>query len=70
MKEKSGTISIVVVTIAALNGLFLFGNGLFMLVAPLAWYYFVPGVTHTGLIGVALTVWAWGKAQARPHATS
>jgi hypothetical protein len=144
MKEKSGTISIVVVTIAALNGLFLFGNGLFMLVAPLAWYYFVPGVTHTSpfnqhfirdigliqmflgaafgvamirpasrfvlwaaatswliahailhlwevavgicspstilrdfpavtlpaLIGIVLTTWAWGKAQARPHATS
>ncbi len=32
----------------ALNGLFLFANGLFMLVAPLAWYHFVPGVTHTG----------------------
>jgi len=33
---------------AALNGLFLFGNGLFMLVVPSAWYHFVPGVTHTG----------------------
>jgi len=38
----------VVVTLAALNGLFLFGNGLFMLLAPSAWYHFVPGVTHTG----------------------
>ena len=47
-KEKSGTIPIVVVTLAALNGAFLFGNGLFMLVVPLAWYHFVPGVTHTG----------------------
>ena len=34
--------------IVALNGLFLFGNGLFMLVVPLAWYHFVPGVIHTG----------------------
>jgi hypothetical protein len=48
MKEKSGTIPIVVVTLAAFNGVFLFGNGLFMLVVPLAWYHFVPGVTHTG----------------------
>ena len=37
-----------VVTMAALNGLFLFGNGLFMLLAPSTWYHFVPGVTHTG----------------------
>jgi hypothetical protein len=48
MKEKSGTIPIVVVTLAALNGAFLFENGLFMLVVPLPWYHFVPGVTHTG----------------------
>jgi hypothetical protein len=48
MKEKSGTIPIVVVTLAAFNGVFLFGNGLFMLVVPSAWYHFVPGVTHTG----------------------
>jgi len=46
--EKNRTIPIAVVTLAALNGLFLFGNGLFMLLAPSAWYYFVPGVTHTG----------------------
>ena len=48
MKEKSGTIPIVVVTLAALNGAFLFGNGLFMLLAPSAWYHFIPGVTDTG----------------------
>ena len=47
MKEKSGTIPKAVVTIATLNGLFLFGNGLFMLLAPSTWYYFMPGVTHT-----------------------
>ena len=46
--EKKRAASIVVFTMAALNGLFLFGNGLFMLVAPSAWYHFVPGVTHTG----------------------
>ena len=34
--------------VVALNGLFLLGNGLFMLVAPMTWYYFVPGVTDTG----------------------
>ncbi len=33
---------------AVFNGLFLTMNGLFMLVAPLAWYEFVPGVTDTG----------------------
>lgn len=48
MTAKNRTIPIVVVTLAALNGLFLFANGLFMLFAPLAWYHFVPGVTHTG----------------------
>jgi uncharacterized protein YjeT (DUF2065 family) len=37
----------VVFIMVALNGLFLFGNGLFMLVVPSAWYHFVPGVTHT-----------------------
>lgn len=35
-------------TLAALNGLFLFINGFFMLVAPLAWYNVIPGVTQTG----------------------
>ena len=38
----------VVLIMIALNGLFLFGNGLFMLVVPSVWYHFVPGVTHTG----------------------
>ena len=46
--EKNRATSIVVLIMAAFNGLFLFGNGLFMLVTPLAWYYFVPGVTNTG----------------------
>ena len=47
MTEKKRAASIVVFTMVALNGLFLFGNGLFMLVAPSAWYYLVPGVTQT-----------------------
>jgi uncharacterized protein YjeT (DUF2065 family) len=46
--EKNRTISKVLFIVVALNGLFLFGNGLFMLVAPSVWYHFVPGVTHTG----------------------
>jgi uncharacterized protein YjeT (DUF2065 family) len=46
--EKNRAASMVVLIMAALNGLFLFGNGLFMLVVPSAWYHFVPGVTHTG----------------------
>ena len=32
----------------AFNGIFLSVNGLFMLVAPLVWYEFVPGVSATG----------------------
>lgn len=35
-------------TMAGLNALFLFGNGLTMLVMPLTWYRMVPGVSHTG----------------------
>jgi hypothetical protein len=27
---------------------FLLGNGLLMLIAPLKWYFFIPGVTTTG----------------------
>jgi hypothetical protein len=46
--EKNRATSMVVFVMVALNGLFLFGNGLFMLVAPSAWYHFVPGVIHTG----------------------
>lgn len=47
MKESRAT-SMVVFIMVALDGLFLFGNGLFMLVVPSTWYHFVPGVTHTG----------------------
>jgi hypothetical protein len=32
----------------AFNGIFLSVNGLIMLIVPLAWYDFVPGVTDTG----------------------
>ena len=46
--EKNRATSMVLFIMVALNGLFLFGNGLFMLVVPSAWYHFVPGVTHTG----------------------
>jgi hypothetical protein len=48
MTEKNRATSMVVLIMVALNGLFLFGDGLFMLVVPSAWYHFVPGVTHTG----------------------
>ena len=37
-----------VLVMVAFNGLFLSANGLFMLVAPLAWYELVPGVIATG----------------------
>lgn len=36
------------VTDEGLNGLFLFGNGLFILVDPSAWYRLVPGVMQIG----------------------
>ncbi len=41
-------ILIVVFIMVAFNGILLSVNGLFMLVAPLVWYHFVPGVTDTG----------------------
>lgn len=37
-----------IVIMVAFNGTFLTANGLFMLIAPLAWYELVPGVTDTG----------------------
>ena len=46
--EKTRTISLVVRIMAAVNGGFLLANGLFMLTAPMTWYYLVPGVTDTG----------------------
>jgi hypothetical protein len=48
MKEDSRAVLIAVVGMVTFNGIFLSVNGLFMLVAPLAWYEFVPGVTDTG----------------------
>lgn len=48
MIAKRRLVSHVILALAALNGLFLLANGLFMLVAPSAWYHFVPGVTLTG----------------------
>jgi amidase len=41
MTATNRAISIVVFTLIAFNGLFLFGNGLFMLTVPRAWYYSV-----------------------------
>lgn len=38
----------VVLIMVASNGKFLSANGLFMLVAPMAWYDLVPGVIDTG----------------------
>jgi hypothetical protein len=40
--------SIAVFIAVAANGSFLSANGLFMLIAPAAWYELVPGVTDTG----------------------
>ena len=48
MTEGNRAMLIVVFIMVAFNGIFLSVNGLFMLVAPLAWYEFVPGVADTG----------------------
>jgi hypothetical protein len=48
MTEGSRAILIVVFVFAGLTGTLFFLNGLFMLVAPLAWYGFIPGVSDTG----------------------
>lgn len=39
---------ILILSMVAFNGILMLVNGLFMLIAPLTWYYFVPGVTDTG----------------------
>jgi hypothetical protein len=46
--EESYLMSTMVVVMVAFNGLLLSANGMFMLVAPEAWYHSVPGVTTTG----------------------
>src|SRR5207247_11341222 len=48
MTEGSRAILIVVVIMVAFTRVFLSVNGLFMFVAPLVWYEFIPGVTETG----------------------
>jgi hypothetical protein len=47
-RQGHSAVSIAIFAMVAFNGIFLAANGLFMLVAPLAWYEFVPGVTDTG----------------------
>lgn len=46
--EDRSYVSVAAFAMAAFNGLFLSVNGIVMLVAPLAWYESVPGVTDTG----------------------
>jgi hypothetical protein len=46
--EDNRAVLAAVLVLVAFNGLFLSANGMFMLVAPLAWYELVPGVTDTG----------------------
>lgn len=48
MNEDNRAVLAAVLMMVAFNGLFLSGNGIFMLVAPMAWYELVPGVTDTG----------------------
>jgi hypothetical protein len=47
VKDDRAVLTAVVAGVA-FNGLFLSANGVFMLVAPEAWYFAVPGVTDTG----------------------
>ena len=46
--EENRSLSTVILGVVAFYVLFLLANGVFMLVAPSAWYEFVPGVTQTG----------------------
>ncbi len=45
---ENRTVAAAVIAMVIFNGAFLSLNGLFMLIAPLAWYELVPGVTDTG----------------------
>lgn len=48
MKPRASLVSILLFLLVAFNTVFLFVNGMFMLIVPHAWYQFVPGVTDTG----------------------
>lgn len=48
MTATNSPVSRVILSLIAFNGLFLLGNGLFMLLGPAQWYYVVPGVKETG----------------------
>jgi hypothetical protein len=48
IQDDARAMTVAAFAMAALNAVFLSLNGLFMLVAPLTWYDFVPGVTDTG----------------------
>lgn len=48
LAQDNRAVMAAVYVMAAFNGIFLSANGLFMLVAPAAWYELVPGVTDTG----------------------
>lgn len=45
---ENRTVAATVVTMVVFNAGLLSLNGLFMIIAPLAWYELVPGVTDTG----------------------
>lgn len=46
--RENRAVAVAVITMALFNGAFLSLNGLFMIIAPQAWYELVPGVTDTG----------------------
>ncbi len=48
INENCYAVLFLILSMAAFNSLFLSANGTFMLLAPMSWYEFVPGVTDTG----------------------
>ena len=48
MTATNRPMSNLILALIAFNALALFGNGIFMLVAPERWYFLVPGVKETG----------------------
>ena len=48
MTATNRPMSNLILALIAFNALALFGNGVFMLIAPERWYFLVPGVKETG----------------------
>ncbi len=46
--DKNDPVPALLWVLASVTAMFLFGNGLAMLLTPFMWYNVVPGVSHTG----------------------